>query len=231
MLESGQALATGRPITLFSELPELSGINDDVWREALSVSQVISYPAGTRLTECSDPAEKFVIVLQGSVKVYEAAENGREICLYRVSGGQVCVLTLTRLLLRSNRGAQAIAEQDVRLLAMPPEYFNRLLTESEDFRRYLMTSMAHCITDVIQLISQVSFDHLDIRLAALVCNLATSETADKLTCTHQSIANELGTTREVVSRLLKEFEHSGYLKLSRGSIKILNMDGLKALSH
>jgi len=201
-----------RPVALFGELPDLAGIHDDVWREALAVSQVVNCPAGTKLIECGDSANKFVIVLQGAIKIYETGENGREITLYRVCGGQVCVLTLTRLLLRSNRGAQAIAEQDVRLLTIPPEYFDRLLTESEDFRRYLMTSMAHCITDVIQLISQVSFDHLDRRLATLIRKLATRSAPDKLRCTHQAIANDLGTTREVVSRLLKDFERSGVSK-------------------
>jgi CRP/FNR family transcriptional regulator len=231
MLESGCADVKGKPRALFSELPELAGIRDDVWQEALAVSQVISCPAGTRLIECGDSTDKFVIVLQGSVKVYETAENGREISLYRVGSGQVCVLTLTRLLLRSNRCAQAVAEQDVRLLAMPPEYFDHLLKESEDFRRYLMTSMAHCITDVIQLISQVSFNQLDLRLARLLLKFATQSEPGKLRCTHQTIANELGTTREVVSRLLKEFENIGYIKLNRGSIEILDMDGLEKIRH
>ena len=232
MREDVSAFSTrNRPIALFSELPELAGIGDDVWREALAASQVISCPAGTKLIECGDSADKFVIVLQGAIKVYETGENGREISLYRVSGGQVCVLTLTRLLLRSNRGAQAIAEQDVRLLTIPPEYFDRLLTESEDFRRYLMTSMAHCITDVIQLISQVSFDHLDRRLAMLIRKFATLSAPDKLRCTHQAIANDLGTTREVVSRLLKDFERSGYIKLGRGSIEILNLNELEKLCN
>jgi len=219
------------PVALFGELPELAGIRDDVWREALEVSQVISAPAGTKLIECGDSANKFVIVLQGIVKVYETSENGREISLYRVCGGQVCVLTLTRLLVRSNRCAEAIAEQDVRVLAMPPEYFHRLLAESDDFRRYLMSSMAHCISEVMQLIAKVSFNHLDLRLARLVRKLASQAEAGKLRCTHQAIANELGTTREVVSRLLKDFERCGHIRLHRGSIEILAMDKLERMCH
>jgi CRP/FNR family transcriptional regulator len=220
-----------RPVVLFSELTDLAGIQDDVWREALAVSQVVCAKAGTKLIECGDSADKFVIVLQGVIKVYETCENGREISLYRVRDGQVCILTLTRLLLNSNRCAQAMAEEDVRLLVMPPEFFDRLLTESESFRSYLMTSMAHCITDVIQLISQVSFDRLDLRLANLLRKLATQSSQSKLQCTHQLIANELGTTREVVSRLLKDFERSGCIKLCRGSIEILDMDQLEGLLH
>ena len=220
-----------RQVVLFSELTDLAGIQDDVWREALAVSQVVCAKAGTKLIECGDSADKFVIVLQGVIKVYETCENGREISLYRVRDGQVCILTLTRLLLNSNRCAQAMAEEDVRLLVMPPEFFDRLLTESESFRSYLMTSMAHCITDVIQLISQVSFDRLDLRLANLLRKLAAQSSQSKLQCTHQLIANELGTTREVVSRLLKDFERSGCIKLCRGSIEILDMDQLEGLLH
>ncbi len=234
MREGGSALPVKKgPVTLFSELPELADIGDDIWKEALSVSQVISCPAGTKLVECGDSADKFVIVLQGAIKVYETCENGREISLYRVHSGQVCVLTLTRLLLHSNRCAQAVAEQDIRLLAMPAEYFDRLLAESEDFRRYLMTSMAHCITDVMQLIAQVSFDQLDLRLAQLIRKFSVQTTPGEFHCsfTHQLIANELGTTREVVSRLLKGLERSGHIKLNRGNIEILDINELEKLCH
>jgi len=235
MREDGSALSIrNESVTLFDELPELASINDTVWEEALAVSQVIRCPAGTKLVECGDdPADKFVVVLQGVVKVYETCESGREISLYRVHSGQLCVLTLTRLLLHSNRCAQAVAEQDVRLLVIPQEYFDRLLAESGDFRRYLMTSMAHCITDVMQLIAQVSFNQLDHRLARLIRKFATRSTQGMLrcACTHQIIANELGTTREVVSRLLKGFERCGHIKLSRGSIEILDIEALDRLCN
>jgi len=185
--------------TLFDELPELAAIHAELWEQALADSQLISCPAGTKLVEYGDRADRFVILLQGVVKVYETGENGREISLYRVYGGQVCVLTLTQLLHRSTRCVQAVAEQDARLLGMPREYFDRLLADSEDFRHYLMSSMAHCITDVMQLIARVSFDHLDLRLAHLIRQLSVRATPDKLRITHQSIANELGTTREVAA--------------------------------
>ncbi len=230
MREEACALSMdSKPVALFSELPELAAIGDTMWREALDVSQVVSLPAGTTLIECGSSADKFVIVLQGIIKVYETCENGREISLYRVHSGQVCVLTLTRLLLHSNRCAQAIAEKDVRLLTMPPEYFERLLAESEAFRNYLMTSMAHCITDVMQLTAQISFRHLDLRLVQLVQKLSAQTANNKICCTHQAIANELGTTREVVSRLLKDLERSGHIKLNRGSIEILDTEKLEEL--
>ncbi len=229
-LEDQENMTRDAPVPLFSELPALADIHDAVWREALAASRLVICPAGTKLIECGDSADKFVIVLQGTVKVFEVADDGREISLYRVGRGQVCVLTLTRLLLRSNRCAQAVAEHDVRLLAMPPEYFNRLLAESEAFRHYLMNSMAHCITEVVQLASRVSFDHLDRRLAMAIAKLSVAQAEPRvLRYTHQEIANELGTTREVASRLLKHFERSGVIRLGRGSIEILDRAGLEKL--
>ena len=231
MLEdSCVAIVRTRP-ALFHELPELASIGGDTWQEALAAAQVLSFPAGTKLVECGEAADKFVIVLKGVVKVFEAGENGREMTLYRVHGGQICVLTLTRLLQRGHRNAQAVAEQDVRLLSLPPEYFDCLMAESEDFRRYLVTSMAHCISGVMQLISEVSFNHLDLRLAQLIRQLADQTSSDSLKITHQALANELGTTREVVSRLLKDFERAGYIKLSRCCIEISNRNGLEKLVH
>ncbi len=229
MLREGcESAIRNRPAALFCELPELAGIRDAVWQEALSVSQVLSCPAGTKLMDCRDHVDKFVMVLQGVVKVYDTGENGREICLYRVSRGQVCTLTLTRLLLQSRRGAQSVAEQDVRLLLMPTEYFHRLLSESDAFRRYLINSMAHCLSDVMQLITEVSFQNLELRLTQLILERSRLSAPDKLRCTHQTIANELGTSREVVSRLLKDLERAGLVKLHRGSIEVIATGKLEA---
>lgn len=206
--------------------PQLAAINDPAWNQALAESVLISCPAGTRLIECGNTADKFVIVLQGTINVYENNSNGREISLYRVHGGQVCVLTLTRLLQRSNSNAQATAETDVQLLAFPPRYFDRLLAESEMFRRFLMSAMASCITEVTQLIADISFNSLDCRLVRILCRRRT-ESSNPLRVTHQAIANELGTTREVVSRMLKNLERAGHIRLQRGSIEIIDLDELE----
>jgi CRP/FNR family transcriptional regulator len=215
---------------LFHAFPELASISGDTWQEALSVSQVLSFPAGSKLFESDDITDKFVILLHGVIKVYDVGKNGRELTLYRVRAAQICVLTLTGLLHQAGYRARALAEEDVRVLAVPPEYFDRLLAECEDFRRYLMTSMAHCIADVTQLVAQISFDNLDQRLAQLIHQLSDRTSPGNLKFTHQALANELGTTREVVSRLLKDFERAGYIRLYRGSIMIVDPVELEKLS-
>lgn len=210
------------------ELPQC-GINSHLWQDILAESQIITANAGSKLFNYGGCADKFVIVLQGVLKVYESAENGREISLYRVYSGQVCMLSLTRMLHGVSRSAQAVAEEDVRLLAIPRDHFDRLVAESEDFRRYIMGAVSSCISDIMNLIAEVSFNNLDLRLARFIRQLSHRTQAARLRLTHNAIANELGTTREVISRLLKDFERAGCIKLGRGNIQVLSMDKLESL--
>ncbi len=218
--------------TWLDEIPGLKQINDGIWQEALKESETVNFPAGTKLVHCGDSATHFVIVIHGVVRVFQTAETGREICLYRVRRGQICVLTLTKLLTTKNVCAQAVADEDVRALAMPMEYFHRLLAESDAFRSYTMRSIAESFNEVLQLVAHVSFQRLELRLACLIGKLAQAEPSPSpmLKVTHQEVANELGTTREVVSRILKDFEHMGCIKLRRGSIEVLSGETLQGIA-
>lgn len=211
------------------DIPELAEISGDVWEASLARSSILSLPAATRLIQCGDTAENFVVLLQGVVRVYEVAENGREICLYRIYRGQICVLTLTKLLLGPVGCAQAVAEEDVRLLAIPRESFFKLMSTTEDFRRLVVNSMAMSLNEIMHLVEQVSFRRLDLRLACFIGRMSERIATRRLKLTHQDVANELGTTREVVSRLLKEYENMGYIKLKRGYIEILAPEPMRGI--
>lgn len=211
-------------------VPGLQHITEAVWEEALAASEMLAFPAGAKLVECGDTARQFVIVLQGVIRVYQMADTGREICLYRVRSGEVCMLTLTKLLRAKYVCAQAIAEEDVRILAMPLAYFHRLMDKSSDFRNHVMCSMARCLTDMMQMVASVSFERLELRLACLIGELVQLHSSSTLKVTHQEVANELGTTREVVSRILKDFEHLGCIKLGRGSIEVISGKTLQQIS-
>jgi len=210
------------PLFLFSNHPVLATITDDIWKEALRASKVMAFPAGTSLIHCGDTADNFIILLQGTIRVFEAAEDGREICLYRVYQGQACALTLAKLLTRSDQNAQAIADEDVRILVMPIDYYEQLMSRSKVFRNFLMISMANCVNEVMQLVGQVSFKRLDLRVAMLLGRLSEDAATRQITVTHQEIADDLGTTREVISRSLKNFSDLGQVKLGRGSIELLS---------
>lgn len=213
-----------------NSLPGIQDATQGVWEEALAASEVLNFRSGAPLIQCGDSPTHFAVVLQGVVRVYQAAESGKEICLYRVHEGQVCVLTLAKLMKMDTVCAQAVAEQDVKILAIPVYYYERLLGESSEFRNHVIVSMAECLTDVMQMVANVSFQRLELRLACLIGKLVQSRGSDKLKVTHQEVANELGTTREVVSRILKEFEIMGCVKLRRGTIEVLSGETLQKMS-
>lgn len=232
MPETGCTISTNHGTTpLIGELPELSGLNDHAWQAALTDSQMMHCPAGTRLIGEAEPVDKLLIVLNGVVKVFETADSGREISLYRIYDGQICMLSLTRMLHGAAKCAQAVTEKESRLLQVPREHFDKLIAESEGFRQYMLSAMATCVTDLMQLTADISFNNLDLRLAQLLQKLSGQSTSIKLKLTHQAIAKELGTTREVISRLLKDFEKAGYIKLGRGRIQVLSADKLGRLGN
>jgi CRP/FNR family transcriptional regulator len=104
------------------------------------------------------------------------------------------------------------------------------MAESKDFQNYIMRAMASCLTESMQMVADVSFQRLELRLACLIGKLCQMKSSNKLKVTHQEIANELGTTREVVSRILKDFEHMGCIQLNRGSIEILSGETLQRIT-
>ncbi|HTH17071.1 MAG TPA: Crp/Fnr family transcriptional regulator [Magnetospirillum sp.] len=183
-------------------------------------------PAGTVLFQDGSECQAYVLVLDGSVRVQKVSENGREIVLYRVEAGQSCVLTTNCLIAREDYAAQGIAETDIRALVLPAATFRALLAKSEAFRDFVFSAYATRIGDLLMLIEEVAFGRIDVRLAGWLRQRAGSA----IRVTHQEVAVELGTAREVISRQLKEFERRGWVALGRGRIEVTDAAGLATLS-
>lgn len=169
------------------------------------------------------PCNGFTLRLKGQSRVYKLSSSGREIVLYRVHAGESCVLTTTCLLGKSDYPASTILEDAVQDVLIPSATFHQLMLESSVFRTFVMEKYGALISDLIVLLDEVAFYGLDARLAKLLVDAD----SDDIKRTHQQIANELGTAREVVSRQLKTFEQNGLIELNRGSIKIKNRKALQ----
>jgi CRP/FNR family transcriptional regulator len=182
-------------------------------------------PAGSVLFERNTPCEGFPLVLEGSVRVSKAAPNGREILLYRVEPGQSCILSGGCLLGHSDYTASGVAESDVELLSLSPERFHELMLQFEPFRRYVFGSYGERLSEVMELVEEVAFRRLDARLAQLLIRRG-----PVLEGTHQGLADELGSVREIVSRLLRSFEQRGWVRLERERVTVLDPKGLSALA-
>ena len=181
-------------------------------------------PAASWVFQTGQPAQAYLLVISGSVRVQKIGETGREIVLYRVEAGVSCVLTTAGLLSGGTYEAEAQAEGEVIALALPAEVFHRLLGENASFRTFVFHGFSQRLADLLLLVEEVAFGKLDVRLAEWLLRFAPTDGA--LSTTHQTIAAELGTAREVVSRLLKEFERRGHVRLGRGQIEVVDSQAL-----
>jgi CRP/FNR family transcriptional regulator, anaerobic regulatory protein len=166
-------------------------------------------------------------VMEGSIRVFKAAESGREITLYRIESGESCILSSGCGAGVGNESgiavfpATVVAERETTAAFFPVETVRRLLAEGAAFRDYVLGQYSARMAGVIELVEEVAFRHLDERLRLWLSERAASSAARRVAVTHQEIADQLGSSREVVSRILKDWEQRGALELSRGGIVLL----------
>lgn len=216
---------------LLSAFPDLSAIDGAGLLHLRDSVRVIQVPPGTVLFSEGAACEAYVLVLEGSVRVQKISESGREIVLYRVERGQTCVLTTACLMTSAEYGAEGVAETPVRAAVLSAAAFQRLLDASAVFRRFVFRVYAGRIADLLMLIEEVAFGRVDVRLAQTLLAHARRDGGRVVTTTHQALATELGTAREVVSRQLKEFERRQWVGLARGRIELRNAAALEALGR
>lgn len=188
----------------------------------------LELPAGTRVFSPGDPCNAWLLVEHGAVRVQMTADTGREVLLYRVRAGESCVLTTACLLGSELYAAEGTTETDTVGIAIPVPLFRKLVNESPAFRDLVFAGFGRRITDILMTLEDVAFHRLDARLARLLLERCQ---AGPITATHQSLAVDLGSSREVVSRQLKTFAQEGLVDLSRGRIAILDRSGLSRVAR
>jgi len=211
------------------QFPSLASVHDQAGLSALEKAQIVKVPEDTVVFRIGDQCDNYLLVIDGSVRVQQLAANGREIVLYRVKSGESCVLTTSCLMASNDYPAQGITETEVEAVMIPARAFHDALTQSEGFRAFVLEGYGKRLSDLLTVIEDLAFRRLDSRLAERLINLAGSD--NQIQATHQVLAVELGSAREVISRQLKEFEKKGWIELGRGSIKLLNRELLNQLIH
>jgi CRP/FNR family transcriptional regulator len=171
-----------------------------------------------------DSCSQVALLGSGSVRVYKSGESGREITLYHVREGETCILTASCVLAGMRYPAAAIAELPTDAVVFPSVVFRELITEHETVREFVFQSLASRMTDLMTLIEEITFNKMDKRLAdnLLLAFHNGGRPINVIHATHEQIAAELGSAREVVSRLLKEFERLGAIEVARGRILLRN---------
>jgi len=207
----------------------LKRLPPDLRQALIDGSQVVEVPAGTQVFAPGQSADNLLLLLDGTVRVQQKSDTGREVFLYRVNAGESCVLTTACMLAFEDYSADGIAETDVRAVAIPRATFDDLAARSPVFRDFIFKAYSRRITDLFTLIDDIVFQRMDVRLAARLLELAGE--SGVVHATHQVLANELGTAREVISRTLSEFHRRGWVEQSRGEVRLVGRSGLERLAR
>ncbi|MER2555051.1 MAG: Crp/Fnr family transcriptional regulator [Thauera sp.] len=209
---------------LEARYPILSALSPTAHARLRRNARWMRVPAGAMLFDDRQACEGFPFVVEGTVRVSKCAPSGRELPLYRVGPGETCIISSSCLLGHEDYNARGVTESDTLLMLLPKPVFDALMAE-RPFRDFVFHLFAERIADLMQLIEEVAFRKLDQRLAALLLGKGRV-----LHVTHQQLADELGSVREIVSRLLKNFAEQGLVRLAREQVEIIDPAGLRRMA-
>lgn len=212
-----------RAVRAFPHLSELPVQERASTLEKMSAG---TYPAGTVMIEQGRRCRGAALVLSGVIRVYKISEEGREITLYRVGCGETCILAVSCLLGGVDYPVIAEVEEDAEVAMLPIGALREAMLSSEPWQKFLFASMARAMMDVLTVLDEVAFRSMDARLAARLLQCG----GNRIEATHEQLASDLGTVREVVSRLLKDLENRNIVQLGRGAVTILRRGDLMKIA-
>ena len=194
----------------------------------LKVARLRSFKKGEQVFGPSNIPDSLLFLYEGTIRVSQTSENGRDIVLYRVDAGESCVLTTACMLAEEAYNAEGVAESDVTVIVLPKPAFESLLTDEPTFRDFVFAAYSRRLIDLLRVVDDVAFGRIDVRLADRLLTLAGGN--KEIAATHQQIASELGTAREVISRVLNDFQKRGFVVQSRGRIALVDKPALRGIA-
>ena len=211
----------------FQIFPFLLDADEEIKDQLLEHVTVVNIQKGDTIFYEGDECKQMAFILSGIVRVYKTGESGKEITLYRLRSGDSCILTASCIFSQSNFPAIAVAEEDVEAALITSHIFRGWINSYEIWRNYTFNLLSQRFSEIMAVLEEVAFRRMDIRIAKLLLTLSEKKN-DGLKIKHQDIAMELGSSREVVSRILEQFAYEKILVLKRGTIIIQDMDKLKS---
>jgi CRP/FNR family transcriptional regulator len=194
--------------------------------EAMRSAHVRRVGQGATPFNTNSPCMGFSMLLSGSIRVVKMGVNGREVELYRLQPGESCLISSSCMLGKANYSATAIAQTDLLVFTIPPSVFKQLMARNEALRDFVFSQFSQRLADLMMLVEAIAFQKLDQRLAALLL-----EEGPQLKTSHAKLADRLGTVRDIVGRLLKNFEQRALVSLGRERIAVLDPAGLEEIAE
>ena len=208
--------------------PALKRLAPDIVDSLVKSSMIVSLPSGSRIYGPGRAPEAFLLLVDGTVRVQQVSENGREIVLYRVRPGEVCLQTFNCLIEGHPYAAEGVAETALEAEMVPAAVFREKVSGDAAFRDLVFAAVARRFADFERLVEEVALTGLEARLARALLRLAAAD--GTLESTHDALAAEIGSARAVVSRQLAAFARRGLIARTRGRIRILAAPALRALA-
>ncbi len=206
-------------------LPILRRADPALVREFMQKAYLTRIPAGRDIFLEDERVDTIALLLSGVVRVYKIGGTGREITLYRFGLGESCILTANAILNHQTFPAIATVEQDAEVALIPADDFRDWVNQYDLWRSFVFTLLSHRLSVVLDIVDEVVFQRMDTRLAAKLLDY--SRIQNPIRITHQEIAAELGSSREVISRILEDFASQGLIQSKRGIIEIVDVESLQ----
>lgn len=206
-------------------------LSEDQQGRILGRLRLRSVKKGAVLHNGGEDCTGLLLVKSGRLRAYILSEAGREITIYRLFDRDICLFSASCMMRSIQFEVTIEAEQDTELWVIPAEVYRKLMEESAPLSNYTNELMASRFSEVMWLIEQVLWKSMDQRIAKFLLEESVIEGTNRLSITHETIANHLGTHREVVTRMLRYFQNEGMVKLSRGVVELTDEDGLNALRN
>jgi CRP/FNR family transcriptional regulator len=208
-------------------LPILQQANAQLVREFQQAAFLTKIPRGRDVFLEGSQVEAIALLISGVVRVYKIGETGREITLYRFGNGQSCILTANAILSQKTFPAIATVEKEAEAVMIPADTFRDWVVRYDLWREFVFDLLSQRLSTVMAVVEEIAFRRMDARIASLL--LAHVRMQNPIRITHQEIASELGSSREVISRLLEDFSERGLIRSGRGEIEVLDLRGLESI--
>ncbi len=208
-------------------LPLLKDATSQLVREFQQAAFLARIPVGHDVFLEGDNVDAIALLISGVVRVYKVGETGREITLYRFGHGESCILTANAILSQKSFPAIATVEKEAEAVMIPADRFRDWVKRYDAWREFVFELLSERLSIVMAVVDEVVFQRMDRRVASLL--LSKSKTLHPIHATHHEIAAELGSSREVISRILEDLSQKGLIEVGRGIIEILDFDELSAL--
>ena len=211
---------------LLDVLPMLRSANPEIIRAFQQVAFYARIPRGKDIFAQGDQVEAIALLISGAVRVYKVGDTGREITLYRFSTGESCILTANAILNHQSFSALATVEEEAEAIMIPADTFRDWVNQYEIWREFVFALLSQRLSRVMEIVDEVAFGRMDVRVATLL--LKRSQSQNPLITTHYEIAAELGSSREVISRILGSLASAGMIQVKRGAIEVLDDTSLQS---